>query len=86
MFDLATGYASEGMTAYVNLQRREFAAVDSGYGGVKHQRFAGTAYFDLVSEIISGGLNSTAAMKGSTEEAQFSEKKEIITEKITERK
>ena len=50
MFDLATGYAAEGMTAYVNLQRREFTAANSGYGGVKHQRFAGTAYFDLVSE------------------------------------
>ena len=52
----------------------------------KHQRFAGTAYFDLVSEIISGGLNSTAAMKGSTEEAQFTEKKEIHRRRENHRK
>ena len=47
MFDLAKGYAAEGMTAYVNLQRREFASSENGYSAVKHQRFAGTAYFDL---------------------------------------
>jgi isocitrate lyase len=31
MFDLARGYATEGMTAYVRLQTAEFAAEASGY-------------------------------------------------------
>jgi isocitrate lyase len=86
MFDLAREYASEGMPAYVKLQRKEFASSDNGYGAVKHQWFAGTAYFDLISETISGGLSSTTAMKGSTEESQFNEKKETepISEKIIE--
>ena len=71
MFDLAREYAAEGMPAYVKLQRHEFASAELGYAAVKHQRFAGTAYFDLVSQIVSGGLSSTKAMSGSTEEAQF---------------
>jgi isocitrate lyase len=73
MFDLAKEYAAEGMPAYVKLQRREFASAEVGYSAVKHQRFAGTAYFDLISELVSGGVSSTTAMKGSTEEAQFME-------------
>ena len=31
----------------------------------------GTGYFDEVAQVISGGLSSTLALKGSTEEAQF---------------
>ncbi|WUI03542.1 isocitrate lyase [Spirillospora sp. NBC_00431] len=70
MFDLAHGYAREGMTAYVDLQEREFAAADKGFTAVKHQREAGTGYFDLVSTAISPD-SSTTALKGSTEEGQF---------------
>ncbi|MFC5753469.1 isocitrate lyase [Actinomadura rugatobispora] len=70
MFDLAHGYAREGMTAYVDLQEREFAAVDRGFSAVKHQREAGTGYFDQVSTAIAPD-SSTTALKGSTEEAQF---------------
>ncbi|MHB2037139.1 MAG: isocitrate lyase [Nitrososphaerales archaeon] len=77
-FELAREYASIGMPAYVKIQRREFASTEYGYGGVTHQRFVGTAYFDKISEIVSSGMSSTTAMKGSTEEEQFTEKKEQL--------
>ena len=32
----------------------------------------GTGYFDQVQQVISGGYCSTAALAGSTEDAQFS--------------
>ncbi|MGI0084135.1 MAG: hypothetical protein ACREBQ_03545, partial [Nitrososphaerales archaeon] len=75
MFELAQGYARFGMPAYVRLQRQEFKSVEEGYAAVKHQRFVGTAYFDDVSQVISGGKASTTAMKGSTEAAQFVEER-----------
>ena len=71
MFELASGYAVEGMTAYVRLQEREFALEQSGYTATRHQREVGAGYFDKVSEILSGGAASTLALKGSTEEEQF---------------
>ena len=71
MFELASGYAADGMTAYVKLQEREFALEQSGYTATRHQREVGAGYFDKVSEILSGGAASTLALKGSTEEEQF---------------
>ena len=71
MFHLAHGYAQRQMSAFVELQEAEFAAVDSGFTAVKHQREVGTGYFDAVAQAIQGGQSSTAALKGSTEEAQF---------------
>ena len=72
MFELAQGYKASGMTAYATLQEREFALEASGgYRAVKHQAFVGTGYFDTVTQIISGGLSSTTALAGSTEEEQF---------------
>jgi isocitrate lyase len=72
MFTLAREYAASGMTAYAHLQETEFLeAQQSGYSAVRHQAFVGTGYFDEVANTISGGASSTAAMKGSTEEAQF---------------
>jgi isocitrate lyase len=73
MFDLAQGYVAEGMTAYVRLQEREFAMEEQGYTATKHQREVGAGYFDEVSNVISGGQASTLALKGSTEEEQFTE-------------
>jgi len=70
MFDLAHGYAREGMTAYVDLQEREFGAEERGYTATKHQREVGTGYFDAVSTAISPN-SSTTAYKGSTEDEQF---------------
>jgi len=70
MFDLAQGYAENGMSAYVDLQEAEFAAERRGYTATRHQREVGTGYFDLVSTAISPD-SSTTALRGSTEEAQF---------------
>jgi isocitrate lyase len=71
MFELARGYAAEGMPAYVELQEREFALEEQGYTATRHQREVGAGYFDHVIEAVSGGQSSTLALKGSTEEEQF---------------
>ncbi|HSC81193.1 MAG TPA: isocitrate lyase [Chitinolyticbacter sp.] len=71
MFNLAYGYARQGMTAFVELQEAEFAAADRGFTAVKHQREVGTGYFDSVTQVIQQGQSSTTALKGSTEEEQF---------------
>ncbi len=71
MFELSRGYAESGMTAYVELQEKEFGMEDQGYTATRHQREVGAGYFDEVAQVISGGLSSTLALKGSTEEAQF---------------
>ena len=71
MFELARGYRAEGMTAYSRLQQAEFASEADGYTATRHQREVGTGYFDEVASVLSGGLASTAALKESTEAAQF---------------
>ena len=71
MFELASGYAEEGMAAYVKLQEHEFALEEHGYTATRHQREVGAGYFDAVVEAVSGGQASTLALKGSTEEGQF---------------
>ena len=71
MFELARGYAEEGMPAYVRLQQREMALEAEGYTATRHQQEVGTGYFDLVSRVISGGTSSTTALDGSTEQKQF---------------
>ncbi|MBY6367195.1 isocitrate lyase [Rhodococcoides corynebacterioides] len=71
MFDLAHGYAREGMTAFVDLQEREFkAAAERGFTAIKHQREVGAGYFDRIATTVDPNT-STAALKGSTEEGQF---------------
>jgi len=70
MFDLAQGYAREDMSAYVRLQEAEFAAEPLGYTATKHQREAGTGYFDLVTQAVAPNAE-TLALVGSTESAQF---------------
>ncbi|MHB8352817.1 MAG: isocitrate lyase [Burkholderiales bacterium] len=71
MYDLAQGYAQDGMTSYVKLQEAEFAAEKQGYTATRHQREVGTGYFDEVTQVIQGGASSTTALTGSTEEEQF---------------
>jgi isocitrate lyase len=71
MFELARGYREHGMSAYVELQEREFALESEGYTATKHQREVGAGYFDQVMQAVSGGASSTLALHGSTEEAQF---------------
>ena len=73
MFKLARGYSKDGMAAYSELQDAEFAAEADGYTATKHQHEVGTGYFDAVAQAISGGESSTDALRGSTEEAQFTE-------------
>jgi isocitrate lyase len=70
MFDLAYGYARHNMSAFVELQQKEFAAAERGFTAVKHQREVGTGYFDAVTTTIEREA-STAALKGSTEDEQF---------------
>jgi isocitrate lyase len=71
MFELASGYAEEGMPAYVRLQQREFELEGRGYTATRHQREVGTGYFDAVAGVISAGTASTLALAGSTEHEQF---------------
>ncbi len=70
-FALARGYTERGMSAYVDLQQREFALEEEGYTATRHQREVGAGYFDDVMTTLSGGNASTLALAGSTEEAQF---------------
>ena len=70
MFELAHGYARRQMSAFVELQEKEFSAAEKGFTAVKHQREVGTGYFDAVTTTIEAQA-STAALKGSTEDEQF---------------
>jgi malate synthase len=71
-FQLARAYRDRHMTAYVELQEAEFAAVGEGYTATKHQREVGAGYFDAVAQAVAGGAPLvTAALAGSSEEAQF---------------
>ena len=69
--ELASGYRDRGMSAYSELQEREFADEGAGYTATRHQREVGTGYFDAVSNAVSGGKSSTTALAGSTEAEQF---------------
>jgi len=70
-FNLAKGYAEDGMKTYSALQQAEFAAEKDGFSATRHQREVGTSYFDAVSMAVSQGQSSTVAMAESTETAQF---------------
>jgi isocitrate lyase len=72
MFEIARAYKLDAMTAYSRLQEKEFSRErQHGYEAVKHQRFVGTGYFDMVTQVIAGGTSSTTALTGSTEAEQF---------------
>jgi isocitrate lyase len=71
MFELARAYRERAMSAYVELQQREFEAEPEGYTATRHQREVGAGYFDEVLGVISGGTASTLALHGSTEQEQF---------------
>jgi isocitrate/methylisocitrate lyase len=74
MFELARGYATEDMTAYVRLQEHEFALEEFGYTATRHQHHVGAGYFDLVAEAVAPD-SSTLGLRGSTEEEQFEHEK-----------
>jgi len=69
LFRLAKGYREHAMSAYVELQEREFALEEDGYTATRHQREVGAGYFDALLQAL--GESSTLALTGSTEEAQF---------------
>ncbi len=72
MFELSRAYRDGGMAAYSRLQEKEFALEASdGFRAIKHQSFVGAGYFDEVQMAVTGGVASTTALAGSTEEAQF---------------
>ena len=71
MFELAHEYKERGMAAYSELQQREFDAEEHGYTATKHQREVGAGYFDDVAQVVAGGMATTTALTGSTEESQF---------------
>jgi len=72
MFELARMYKVSGVSAYSRLQEKEFGSAERyGYEAVKHQRFVGTGYFDMVTQVIASGNSSTTALAGSTEAEQF---------------
>jgi len=75
MFELAHGYARNNMTAFVELQQKEFAAAEKGFTAVKHQREVGTSYFDQITQVVTAGKASTTALHGSTEDEQFFDSK-----------
>jgi len=85
MFELAKGYKTRGMGAYNELQQKEFAAAAEGYTAVKHQREVGAGFFDAVAQTAAGGEVQTAALKGSTEQAQFYDQKRAMSTKATEK-
>ena len=80
MFDLARGYSQRGMAAYSQLQDAEFASEKDGYTATRHQREAGTGYFDAINIAVSGGETSTTAMGASTEAEQFTEDEKTAEE------
>jgi len=71
MFELARGYRDGAMSAYVELQQREFELEQHGYTATRHQREVGAGYYDQVLDTVTGGAAETLALRGSTEEAQF---------------
>jgi isocitrate lyase len=70
-YQLAREYREHGMNGYVALQEAEFAAEANGYTATRHQREAGTSYFDRVLQTVSSDQASTTALAGSTEVEQF---------------
>ena len=70
-FELADAYREEGMPAYVRIQDQEFARERDGYTATKHQREAGTGYFDQILMAVTSGQAATGALHGSTEAEQF---------------
>ena len=74
MSKLARDYRDNGMAAYTKIQEDEFEEAKNGFTAHRHQREVGTGYFDRVSLAINGGTSSITAMKGSTEEEQFTQK------------
>ncbi|MFQ5703735.1 MAG: isocitrate lyase [Gemmatimonadales bacterium] len=70
-YALAKDYHRHGMSAYAELQEREFALEEEGYEAIRHQEFVGAGYYDTIARAVSAGETSTLALEGSTEQDQF---------------
>ena len=70
MFELAHGLRARGHGRLRQAAAGGVRAEARGYTATKHQREAGTGYFDLVTQAISPSAE-TMALAGSTESAQF---------------
>lgn len=70
MYELAHEYMRTGMSAYSELQQKEFDFESNGYTAIKHQKEVGVSYFDTVRQIIDGNDNMSA-LNYSTETKQF---------------
>jgi len=70
MFELSEKYRDTGMSGFVELQEKEFAAQERGFTAVKHQREVGASYFDQIGQVCTGSTD-LSAIKGSTEAEQF---------------
>jgi isocitrate lyase len=62
----ARGFSTEGMKAYVELVQRKEREI--GCDVLTHQKWSGAEYVDNLLKTVTGGVTSTAAMKGSTED------------------
>jgi isocitrate lyase len=76
-FTLAHDFKLRGMAAYAEFQQNEFGSEALGYTATRHQREVGTGYFDEVATVISEGKTSTAALRDSTEAAQFYDDRKV---------
>ena len=75
MFELAHGYANEGMTAYVRLQEGEFAMEATATPRPATSARSAPAGSTTSRTAASGGESSTLALTGSTEEEQFARRR-----------
>ena len=83
MFELARGYAERGDDGVrASCRSASSRSRTHGYTATRHQREVGAGYFDEVAQVISGGLSSTLALKGSTEEAQFEQELEGVLDRV----
>jgi isocitrate lyase len=72
--DLARRYKDSGMSAYTELQNREFGTESLDHIVTRHQREDGTDYSDDLTQVIMYDKPSRRALYSSTEEALFSKR------------
>jgi len=75
-FNLAHGYAHSQMTAFVELQEAEFAAVAKGFTAIKHQREVGTSYFDASRRPCKAGSRRPPRSRARPKTSSFFDRTE----------
>lgn len=69
----ARNFAQDGMKAYVSIIQRKEREI--GCDVLTHQKWSGAEYLDALLKSVTGGVSSTAAMAGSTEDQFYDKKK-----------